>query len=94
MMFFHSINFNIVGDEQAVLPAKDIGFRRGFAAFDYLRLLHGRPLFLGDHLDRLENSAAMLGLALPCSRAELIDHIQELVAKNQVGVIQRGCGSV
>lgn len=79
---FHSINLEIVPAERAVIGVADIGLRRGFGAFDYLRLVGGRPLFLEDHLDRFERTIAMLGLELPTTRDELRDHVFELIRRN------------
>ena len=78
----HSINLEIVPAEDAVIGVTDIGLRRGFGAFDYLRLVEGKPLFLEDHLDRFERTIAMLGLELPCGRDALREHVFELVRRN------------
>ena len=79
---FHSVNLEIVPADRAVIGVADIGLRRGFGAFDYLRLVGGQPLFLEDHLDRFERTIAMLGLELPCSRETLREHVFELVRRN------------
>ena len=83
-MTYHIINNEIVPDSEAFLPAKDIGFRRGYAAFDYLRLVDGKPLFLDDHLDRFESSSRLMGLDWPFSREELKAKLLELTQKNNV----------
>jgi len=83
-MTYHIINGDIVADSEAFLPAKDIGFRRGYAAFDYLRLVDGKPLFIDDHLDRFENSSRLMGLDLPFTRDELKRRLLELTQKNNV----------
>ncbi len=51
----------------ASIPIADMGFIRGYGVFEVIRALHGRPVRLGPHLDRLERSAAMLGIDLPAS---------------------------
>ena len=79
---YHSVNLEIVSAERAVIGITDIGLRRGFGAFDYLRLIGGQPLFLEDHLDRFERTNAMLGLELPCLRDDLREHVFELVRRN------------
>lgn len=83
-MTYHIINGDIVVDSEAFLPAKDIGFRRGYAAFDYLRLVDGKPLFIDDHLDRFENSSRLMGLDWPFSRQQLKEQLLALVAKNNL----------
>lgn len=79
---FHSLNGQFVAPEDATIHASDLTFRRGFGAFDYLRIYEGTPLFIEDHLDRFENSARMLGIDMPMSRDELTQHVLELVEKN------------
>ena len=79
---FHSINLEIVRAEDARIHVADIGLRRGFGAFDFLRLVGGRPLFLDDHLDRFERTIDMLGLALPVGREELRQHLFDVIARN------------
>lgn len=54
----------------ASIPVTDIGFIRGFGVFEVARSSQGRIIRLQAHLDRLERSAAMLGISLP-SQAEL-----------------------
>ncbi len=84
MSNFYSINGNIIPREEAKIYPTDLGLRRGFAAFDYLRVFKGKLLFLDDHLTRFENSARILGLELPFNREELRSHIIQLVAKNNL----------
>ena len=47
---------------RAALPLTDLTLRRGFGAFDFLRVESGVPLFLDDHLARLDRTAEMLDL--------------------------------
>ena len=79
---YFSINLEIVPAESARIHVSDIGLRRGFGAFDFLRLVDGRPLFLEDHLDRFERTVGMLGLELPVHRARLRTHLFDLIARN------------
>ena len=67
---------------EAVLHLSDIGFRRSYAAFDYLRVINSRPLFIEDHLDRFENSARILGLELQLNRDDFRAHLLELADLN------------
>lgn len=78
----HSVNLEIVPAERAAVHVSDLGLRRGFGAFDYLRLVGGRPLFLDDHLDRFERTIGMLGMELPVSRERLREHLLDVVARN------------
>jgi 4-amino-4-deoxychorismate lyase len=55
----------IVDPGTPVLHADDEGFLRGRAAFETTRVYDGRPFRLERHLERLAESAARLGLAVP-----------------------------
>ncbi len=84
MLEYHSINGQIVPRSEAKLDGADIGFRRGYAAFDYLRIFKGQAVFVEDHLERFARSAEIMRLELPMSQGELTKHVRELVAKNNV----------
>jgi branched-subunit amino acid aminotransferase/4-amino-4-deoxychorismate lyase len=54
-----------VPEAEAAVSIFDWGLQRGFGCFEVVRAYEGRPFRLAAHLDRLANSAAVLGLALP-----------------------------
>ncbi len=62
----------VVDPGEPVIHADDLGFLRGLAAFETIRVVGGRPFDLEHHLDRLEASAARLGLP-SVGRDELIE---------------------
>lgn len=55
----------LVDPDEPVLAAHDEGFLRGQAAFETLRVYHGRPFRLAEHLARIGRSATSLGLPAP-----------------------------
>jgi branched-chain amino acid aminotransferase len=59
-----SIDGRITPVDEAVIPVKDDGLYRGDGVFDVVRLYQGRPFALGEHLDRLERSAAQIELTV------------------------------
>jgi branched-chain amino acid aminotransferase len=59
-----SVDGRIVPSGEAKIPASDDGLRRGDGVFEVIRLYKGRPFALGEHLDRLERSAAAIELPL------------------------------
>lgn len=59
----------LVDPDQPVVHADDEGFLRGRGVFETTRVYGGRPFRLDDHLARLEQSAARLGLTVPPQRA-------------------------
>jgi 4-amino-4-deoxychorismate lyase len=55
----------IVPTDEPVLHADDEALLRGRAAFETLRVYGGRPFRLPDHLERMQASAARLGVPWP-----------------------------
>ena len=80
---FCYLNGEIVETDQARISPYDIGLLRGYAVFDLLRTVAGRPFLLAEHLKRLRASAAELGLAVPASDAEIADAIDRLLELNE-----------
>ncbi|MDX6581268.1 MAG: branched-chain amino acid aminotransferase [Solirubrobacterales bacterium] len=72
-----SVDGVIAPTAEASIPVQDDGLYRGDGVFEVIRLYRGRPFALGDHLDRLERSAA--AIELPAQRAELAPEIEALL---------------
>ena len=66
----------------AAISPFDIGLLRGYAVFDLLRTIGGKPFLLPEHLERLRASAAELGLAVPVDDDAIAAAIAELLALN------------
>lgn len=64
------VNGRALPADQVGIRVDDIGLLRGYGCFEALRSYDGVPFRLGEHLDRLEKSAAALRLPLP-PRADL-----------------------
>lgn len=62
-----------------MIPAADDGLLRGDGVFEVIRLYGGRPFALGEHLDRMERSAA--GIDLPLDRTAFEPEIAALLAE-------------
>jgi branched-chain amino acid aminotransferase len=62
-----SVDGAISPTAEARVPVADDGLLRGDGVFEMIRLYGGRPFALGEHLDRLERSAA--AIELPVDRA-------------------------
>jgi len=65
-----NLNGKILSRAKASLSIFDRGFLYGDAVFETGRTYNGKLLFLDDHLNRLEKSAAGLWLSLPLSKDE------------------------
>jgi branched-chain amino acid aminotransferase len=76
------LNGRIMSADDAVVSPFDIGLLRGYAVFDLLRTVGGRPFLLAEHLDRLRSSAEQLGLTVPASDPEIASVIDELLRLN------------
>ena len=74
-----SVDGTITPTAEATIPLADDGLYRGDGVFEVIRLYAGRPYALGEHLDRLERSAAMI--ELPVEREPLEREIEALLAK-------------
>ncbi len=74
-----SVDGTVSPTAAATLPLRDDGLYRGDGAFEVIRLYQGRPFALGDHLDRLQRSAAAIELEF--DRAELEREIDALLSE-------------
>lgn len=81
-MDIYYIDGEFVSDDQAVLSAKDLSVLRGFGVFDFLITYNKRPFYLKEHVQRLENSAAKIGLELRHSNEEICRIVEETVQRN------------
>lgn len=76
------LNGRIMPAEEASISPFDIGLLRGYAVFDLLRTVAGRPFLLAEHLQRLRQSADQLCITVPASDDEITKAIDELLTLN------------
>ncbi|MCY6353942.1 aminotransferase class IV [Clostridium sp. ZS2-4] len=57
---------------------------KGKSLYEVIRIIRGVPLFLEDHLERLENSASVIGKELWMNKIEIENKIQKLCRENNV----------
>jgi len=67
------------------IPVADEGFLRGDGVFEVIRIYEGRPFALGDHLDRLERSAANLRLGWDVPRESLERNVDRVLGERGDG---------
>jgi branched-chain amino acid aminotransferase len=77
-------NGHISSFSQTGMSLNDLLVQRGYGIFDYLRVVDNQPLFVEDHLDRLYQSASMMHMEVPESKASILKIVLELVAKNNM----------
>lgn len=52
--------------------------------YEVIRVIEGVPIFLDDHLDRMFNSASIIGYEIKYSKDEIKSSIKEVILKNEV----------
>lgn len=76
------VNNGFLLQENATVPAGDLAVNRGYGIFDYLKVLHNRPVFANDHLNRFYFSAEQMRLPVSYTKDQLLAIINELIQKN------------
>jgi branched-chain amino acid aminotransferase len=83
-MATHFLNGRLVSEEQLAISPRDLGFSRGYAIFDFLKTYpHHRPFKLQEHIDRLFNSADLIGLLIPWSKEDVEKWVMETLSANK-----------
>lgn len=83
-MNYHLIQGKIVPESEAWISPFDLGLLRGYGVFDFFKVLHGLPLFMNEHLERLNNSTRLMGLELKESKETIKAWIIELIRLNHM----------
>ncbi|MFO7883725.1 MAG: aminotransferase class IV [Desulfobacteraceae bacterium] len=81
-MAIYYVDGKFVSSDKAVIPVDDLAVLRGFGVCDLMRTFDGRPYFLDEHINRLENSAREIGLFLPWTGSEIKRTVLETLEKN------------
>lgn len=76
------LNGRFLSEADAVVPITDRGFLLGDGLFETIRVAHGRPFRLAQHLERLVRGADFFKLKLPFSTKEIQKFAQELIERN------------
>lgn len=80
----HFCNGKFVTEKDLMVSARDVGFSRGFAVFDFLITYpHHRPFKLSEHIDRLFNSANFINLNIPWTKKQVGKWVMETLDKNK-----------
>ncbi len=77
------VDGNFVPSDKAVIPVDDLAVLRGIGVCDLMRTFQGRPYFLREHLERLEQSARAVDLVLKWSIDEIETIVLETLARNR-----------
>jgi branched-chain amino acid aminotransferase len=79
-----SINGDLFPRQEAKISVFDSGYLVGDGVWEAFRVHGGKMLFVDKHFDRLWQSAKVIGIALPFSRAELKAAVQKVLDSNQM----------
>lgn len=92
------VNGQFVPEEQAVVSVFDRGFLYGDGLFETIRVFNGKPFRWAQHLERLQQGAEFLKIALPYPPAALREFAQGLITQNKLAdalmrlTVSRGIG--
>lgn len=78
------INGAFMKRTEAKISVFDSGYLVGDGVWEGVRLHHGRLVFIEAHLRRLWKAAKATSIQLPFTKEELIKHILDTVAKNEM----------
>ena len=82
----HFLNGKFVSEDELLISPRDLGFTRGYAVADFI-VTHNHKLFkLPEHIDRLFNSAEIIGLKIPWSKEQVANWAKETVDKNDTDI--------
>lgn len=80
--FIHFLNGKFVNEGELLISPRDLGFTRGYSVADFLVTHNHQPFKLSEHVDRLFNSAEIIGLNLPWSKEGIVSWVKETLDKN------------
>lgn len=79
-------NGTLIPLNEAQLSVANIEYAYGFGVYETLRVVGGRARFLSEHLERLQQSAKIIGLAHTLTIESLTLAITQLIAAEQIDV--------
>jgi branched-chain amino acid aminotransferase len=94
------ISGKLIDKDQAAVSVFDHGLLYGDGVFEGIRVYGGKVFLLGEHIDRLYESALAIRLEIPMSQADLTAAVNSTVAANGLAdgyvrlVVTRGAGTL
>lgn len=74
----------LISREEAKIDIEDRAYQFGDGVYEVIRVYHGRPFYMDEHLARLERSAGEIRLNLPYPIAKLKPLLHELIVTNKL----------
>ena len=94
------VSGKLVDKDQATVSVFDHGFLYGDGVFEGIRVYGGKVFLLGEHIERLYESARAIRLEIPMPKADLTAAVNSTVAANGLSegyvrlVVSRGAGTL
>lgn len=85
MKNIHFLNGQFVDEDHLLISPRDLGYSRGYAAFDFMITSGGCPFMIDRHMDRLFNSCQAISLSVPWSKQQVADWVQQTIDANELG---------
>lgn len=79
---YFSKNGKVLPIEEANIPLSSIEYSYGFGVYETLRVSNRQIYFLKDHVERLMESARIIGLEHPFTEDVVEESINQIIAKN------------
>ncbi len=76
------VNGKFIPSSKALLHVSDLSIMRGYGVFDFLITYNNKPFLLDNHLNRLGNSAKIIGLKLPYNKTKIKKFVLKTLNKN------------
>ena len=77
-------NTDVIESESVSFPFDDCGFLYGYGLFETIRILNKTPLFLSEHLGRLQYSSIIMDLVFDTDIDQINRSIHTLIEKNNI----------
>lgn len=95
-----NINGEILDKDSAKISVLDRGFLFGDSVYDVTNTIEGLPFLLDDHLNRLVNSAFLMGMEMTYSIDEIKEQVKKTVQSSDIKegniriILTRGVGEI
>lgn len=83
MKYVHFLNGQFVDEDNLLVSARDLGYARGYAVFEFMMTHNGRPFMLEKYMDRLFRSCEAISLDLPWSKDQISDWVLQTLDANK-----------
>lgn len=79
----HFLNGKLVDEDNLLISPRDLGYARGYAAFEFMITSNGRPFMMLKHLDRLFKSCQSISLGVPWSKEQISTWVLQTLDANE-----------